>query len=67
MSEDIDSSFDSFGDFGDFQSGTLDQSGDLTPAADVWSLASASSIEELEGSDVSLGASASPKEHERTA
>ena len=38
-----DSTFDNFGDFGDFQSASPTQDGELTPTAESWSFASDSS------------------------
>ena len=50
-----DSSFDSFGDFGDFQSagsGSVEDDGSLTPTgADSWSFASASSTGSFDEAD----------------
>lgn len=63
-----DTTFDSFGEFGDFQSasgGSLEDSGNLTPTADSWSFASISSTGSEEGS---VRLSESPKDKEtRTA
>lgn len=61
------SSFDNFGDFGDFQSaGTVESVGTLSPTPGSWSFDSVSSTSSL---DEHLGpgrVSESPKEHERT-
>ncbi|EMD38130.1 hypothetical protein CERSUDRAFT_113278 [Gelatoporia subvermispora B] len=66
-----DSSFDSFGDFGDFQSAgsSLVEDGTLTPTgADSWSFASTSSTNSFDEQTTEHRAGGSPKEHdERTA
>ncbi|KAI0093776.1 SIT4 phosphatase-associated protein-domain-containing protein [Irpex rosettiformis] len=72
-SDEADSNFDGFGDFGDFQSAgsdslTLDDSGNLTPTADSWSFASVSSTGSEEDGSSTGRLSESPKDKEiRTA
>lgn len=69
-----DSTFESFGDFGDFQSGDQDspspQDGELTPTAGSWTFASDASISDDTGSDGSGSRAASaepasPEEEKR--
>ena len=64
------SSFDSFGDFGDFQGATnsLEDDGTLTPTgADSWSFASASSTSSFDETERRPGEGSRSDADERTA